>query len=192
MVKVVGLSGSPRRKGNTDLLLDSCLEGVEARGAEIAKIRLNELDIKGCQACNDCFSDGHCIYDDDMQYLYELLEKLDGLIIASPIFFSGLTSQTKAFIDRCQSLWARKYILDGPIGKEKRRLGAFLSVGARKEPRFQNAISSIKALFNAINVEYFGDLTFGGCDEKGAIKKHPTALEEARELGERTVLEFKS
>lgn len=191
MIRALGLSGSPRRGGNTDLLLDSCLEGVSTQGGEVTKRRLNDMEIRGCQACNDCFSDGNCIIDDDMQEIYTLLEELDILIIASPIFFSGLSSQTKAFVDRCQSLWARKHILHDPVGSGRRRLGAFLSVGARNVPKFDHAVSIVKAVFDSVNVEYFEALTIGGCDEKGAIKEHPTALDQGYDLGERIALECK-
>jgi len=188
MIKVVGISGSPRKGGNTDILLDNALEGAREAGGDVIKIRLNDLSMKGCQECGDCQTTGKCVLDDDMQKLYDLLEALDVLIIASPVFFSGLSSQTKMMIDRCQSLWARKYRLNRPIATEGKRRGVFLSVGGMKRSDFSGAISTIKVFFTSIDVEFIGALTYRGIDAKGKINDHLTALDEARSLGKELVL----
>lgn len=145
---------------------------------------LNDLHFQGCQECNGCFSTGKCVLDDEMNMIYELLEDLNVIIISSPIFFSGLTSQIKKMIDRCQCLWARKYLLSKPSGNGRKRFGAFLSVGGRKRSDFTGALSTVKVFFTTINVEFVASLTYSGIDEKGAIIDHPTALKEARKLGE--------
>jgi multimeric flavodoxin WrbA len=191
MVKVVGISGSPRKGGNSDILLDKALEGAREAGAEVLKIRLNDLSMKGCQECGACQKTGKCVLDDDMQKLYRLLEELDVLIIASPVFFSGLSSQTKMMIDRCQSLWARKYRLNNPIATDGRRRGAFLSVGGMKRSDFSGAISTIKVFFTSIDIKYMGELTFPGIDYKGQINDHPSALGEAHIFGKKLVLSDK-
>lgn len=187
MIKVVGISGSPRKGGNTDILLDKALEGAREAGGEVLKIRLNDLSMKGCQECGSCQTTGKCVLDDDMQKLYRLFEELDVLIIASPIFFSGLSSQTKMMIDRCQSIWARKYRLNNPMATDGKRQGAFLSVGGMKKSDFSGAISTIKVFFTSIDVRYMGELTFPGIDSKGEINDHPTALDEARTFGKKLV-----
>jgi multimeric flavodoxin WrbA len=188
MIKVVGISGSPRKGGNTDIVLDNALEGAREAGGDVIKIRLNDLSMKGCQECGDCLTTGKCVLDDDMQKLYDLLEALDVLIIASPVFFSGLSSQTKMMIDRCQSLWARKYRLNRPIATGGKRRGVFLSVGGMKKSDFSGAITTIKVFFTSIDVEFIGALTYPGIDAKGKINDHPTALDEARSLGKELVL----
>jgi multimeric flavodoxin WrbA len=187
MVLVIGLSGSPRREGNTETLLDSALEGAREEGAEAIKVPINELDMKGCQECMECLATGECVIDDDMRRIYELMEEADVLLVASPIFFSGLSSQVKMVIDRCQCIWARKYRLHRPLGDSKRRVGAFLSVGGRKRSDFSNAISVIKVFLINLDVEYAGELTFTGIDEKGSILDYPDLLRKARELGREMV-----
>lgn len=189
---MIGFSGSPRKGGNTDVLLDHALEGSRDAGARVQKVMLNDLHFRGCQECNDCFTTGKCILDDGMDTVYDLLKNLDVIFISSPIFFSGITSQTKRMIDRCQCLWARKYLLGRPSGNGKRRLGAFLSVGGRKRSDFTGALSTVKVFFTTINVEFAASLTYSGIDEKGAILNYPSALREARQLGEDLVKKAKA
>jgi len=92
-------------------------------------------------------------------------------------------------IDRCQALWARKYVLKKSPVKEKgttKRKGWFLSVaGSRGAKVFEGAILTVRYFFDALNVEYTGELTFRRIDAQGAIKKHPTALKEVFRAGQR-------
>ncbi len=189
-MKVLGLFGSPRRGGNTDLLLEEMLRGAQSQAAEIEKIFLSDWDISGCRECRRCETDGNCVIQDQMQKLYPKLLQADYIILASPIFFYGVTAQAKRMIDRCQALWARKYILKKTSVPEKsaRRKGWFLSVaGSRGAKVFQGAILTMRYFFDALNVEYAGGLIFRGIDGKGAIKKHPSALREAFQAGQRLV-----
>lgn len=186
---MLGLFGSPRRGGNSDLLLEEMLKGAQSQGAEIEKIFLSDLDISGCRECRSCEATGNCVVQDQMQEIYARLMEADYIILASPIFFYGVTAQAKRMIDRCQALWARKYILKkssvGEKAKAKRK-GWFLSVaGSRGVKVFEGAILTVKYFFDALNVEYAGELTFRKVDNKGAIKKHPSALKEAFEAGQR-------
>lgn len=189
-MKVLGLFGSPRRGGNTDLLLEEMLRGAQSQEAEIEKIFLSDWDISGCRECRRCEIDGNCVIPDQMQKLYPKLLQTDYIILASPIFFYGVTAQAKRMIDRCQVLWARKYILKKTSVQEEsaRRKGWFISVaGSRGEKVFQGAILTVRYFFDALNVEYAGELTFGRIDSRGAIKKHPSALKEAFQAGQRLV-----
>jgi len=107
------------------------------------------------------------------------------VILASPMFFYGVTSQAKALIDRCQALWARKHILKLTLPDGGRK-GAFIAVGATKGKRlFEGSILTVKYFFEAINVEYVDELLVRGVDARGEIKQHPTALSDAFELGRR-------
>ena len=190
-MKVLGLFGSPRRGGNTDLLLEEMLKGAQSQGAEIERIFLSDWDISGCRECRSCEATGNCVVQDQMQEIYPKLLKANHIILASPIFFYGVTAQAKRMIDRCQALWARKYVLKKSSLGEKGttpRKGWFLSVaGSRGAKVFEGAILTVKYFFDALNVEYAGELTFRRIDAKGAIKKHPSALREAFEAGQRLV-----
>lgn len=189
-MKVLGIAGSPRRGGNTDLLLEQAIAGAGNAGAETETILLREMDIAPCLHCDGCLKEGKCVIDDDMQLVYPKLREADRLVIASPMFFMGLTAQTKAMIDRCQALWALKYVLKQPVALNSggERKGFFLSVGGTGFSNlFQSAMPTIKSWFVVIEVKYAGELTFAKIDAKGAIKQHPTAMQDAFEAGKQLV-----
>ena len=186
-MKVLGIMGSPRIKGNTDLLLEEALKGAKSQGAEVEKIVVDKLEIAPCKEYLGCFKDGNCVIRDDMDEIYPKLLGADVVIIASPMFFYGVSSQTKALIDRCQALWARKHILKQSLPNGGRK-GAFIAVGATKGKRlFEGAILTVKYFFEAIGAEYADELLIRGVDARGEIKEHPIALSDAFELGKRVV-----
>jgi len=177
--------GSPRIKGNTDLLLDEALKGAQSQGAEIEKIVVDKLKIAPCKEYYGCLRDGDCVIRDDMDGIYPKLLEADRIVVASPIFFYGITAQVKALIDRCQAIWARKYVLKQNLS-DKERKGAFIAVGATKGKQlFDGSILVIKYFFKAIDVSYVDELFIRGVDKRGEIKDQPKALSEAFELGKR-------
>ncbi len=182
-MKVLGIQGSPRIKGNTDLLIEAALSGAEEKGAETEKIVVDKLKIQPCKEYYGCLIDGNCVIRDDMDQIYPKLTQADIIIMASPIFFYGITSQLKALIDRCQAIWARKYVLKQAVGRPGRKC-AFIGVGAtRGNQLFDGAILTIKYFCKAIDTEYAGELLIRGVDKRGEIKEHPTALQDAYSLG---------
>ena len=187
-MKVLGIMGSPRIKSNTDLLLDEALRGAKSQGAEVEKIVVDKLKISPCKEYLGCFRDGNCVIRDDMDAIYPKLLEADVVIMASPMFFYGLSAQAKALIDRCQALWARKHILKQSLPDGGRK-GAFIAVGATKGKKlFEGPILTVKYFFEAIGVAYAEELLIRGVDARGEIKEHPTALTEAYELGRKLVL----
>src|SRR5512135_2416002 len=128
-MKVLGILGSPRRGGNTEILLKAFLEGAAAGGAEVEEIRLRELKISPCMEIYHCFKDGTCPIKDDMLGLYDKLVAADVVVLASPIFFYNVSAQAKAMIDRTQALWSRRYVLKKELPGGQ---GVLLAVGATK------------------------------------------------------------
>ncbi len=184
-MRVLGIMGSPRIKGNTDLLLDEALRGAQSQGAEVEKIIVDKLQISPCREYYRCLRDGNCAIRDDMDDIYPKLLEADGVIVASPMFFYGLTSQVKALIDRSQALWVRRFILKQNLPDAVRK-GAFIAVGATKGQRlFDGAILTVKYFYQSIGVKYAAELLVRGVDKKGEIREHPTALSDAFELGRR-------
>ena len=184
-MKVLGIMGSPRIKGNADLLLEEALKGAQSQGADAEKLIVDKLKIAPCKEYLGCFKDGNCVIRDDMDTIYPKLLEAGVVIIASPIFFYGVTSQAKALIDRCQALWARKHILKQTLPDGVRK-GAFIAVGATQGKRlFEGVVLTVKYFFEAIGVEYADELLVRGVDVRGEIKQHPTALADAFELGKR-------
>ena len=189
-MKVLAILGSPRRGGNTELLLEETLKGAEAEGAEVERLRLTDYNIIPCKECLACYKDGNCIILDDMAKIYPKLLEADIILLASPIFFYGVTAWAKALIDRCQALWARKYQLKDPsYGKGgRKRKGFFISVGGTKgQKTFEGAILTAKYFFDVLNAEYAGELVLREVDAKGDVLKHPEALQQAFEAGKKLV-----
>lgn len=188
-MRVIGIAGSPRRGGNTDLLLAEVMKGAASKGAEVRTIVLNDLKITPCQHCDACFEAGQCKFQDDMQMVYKELEGADRVVLASPVHFMGVTAQAKAMIDRCQALWARKYILKRPpLGDKRERKGLFVSVGGMKLANlFEPSLATVKSWFKVLDIAYAGELLFSSVDEMGAIKNHPDALKQAFLAGQRLV-----
>jgi multimeric flavodoxin WrbA len=186
-VKILGIAGSPRRNGNTDLLLAEFLKGAVLKGAEVKTIHLNNLKIMGCLHCDSCFKEGKCKIQDDMQQIYVELEKADVIVLASPVQFSGPPAMVKAMIDRCQYLWARKYVLKiPPLSRNRIRKGFLISVGGtRMSDTFEPTLIIVKTWFHVLEIEYAGELLFAKVDEKDAILKQPEALQKAFEAGQK-------
>ncbi|MBS3918533.1 MAG: flavodoxin family protein [Deltaproteobacteria bacterium] len=192
-MKVLGIFGSPRRGGNTEVLLEEVLKGAEREGAKTDRIYLTDYAITPCKECHGCDQTGQCVILDDMEKIYPKLLESDIIFLASPIFFYGVTAWAKALIDRSQALWAKKYLLKDPsLGKEgRKRKGFFISVGATKGQKvFEGAILTAKYFFDTFNAEYAGELLFRGVDGKGDILKHPEALQQAFEVGRKLVKEM--
>ena len=187
MVTVLGIAGSPRKNGNTDMLLAEFTRGAASKGAVTKTVFLRDLQLSTCQHCDACLKAGICKIKDDMQGIYVDFQQADVIVLASPVQFTGVTAQMKAMIDRTQSLWAKKYVLKmPPLGDRRERKGFFISVGGRKVANlFDPMLVMIKTFFHIIDVKYAGELLFSGIDEKGAIAKHPNALKQAFEAGQR-------
>jgi len=186
MLKVVGIYGSPRKGGNTDLLLDSALKGCEERGNEVKRVYVRDLHIGGCAGCDGCAKNGVCIIKDDMQDIYTLIDDTDVIILSSPIFFYGVTSQLKALIDRSQAMWWRTRARKGSKKEEKNTAkgrGYLIAVGATKGKNlFECAKLTARYFFDALGMSFEGGCFFPGIESIGAIKKHPESLQQAYDL----------
>jgi NAD(P)H-dependent FMN reductase len=187
-LKVLGIAGSPRRDGNTDHLLRQVMAGASSSGVKTKTVVLSELNIAPCRHCDGCIKTGKCVVDDDMQWLHTDIRETEHIVLASPIFFMGVTAQTKAMIDRCQALWVIKYVLKLPvaINPYTERSGVFISVGGSKlRNLFEPAKATVKSWFTTLDIKYAGELVFSGVEESGSIRLHPTALKDALSIGQK-------
>jgi len=186
-VKILGICGSPRREGNTAVLLEEALKGAQESGAEVETIFLRDKSISPCLEIYGCKKDGQCVIKDDFQEVAEKMIRADALILASPIFFYTVSAHTKLLIDRCQSLWVKQYLLRLPIASGRpRRTGAFISVGATRGKRlFDGVTLTVRYFFDALDVDLWDTLLVRGVDEKGEIFDHPEEIQAAYELGRR-------
>ncbi len=184
MTLVVGLNGSPRRNGNSARLLDEALRSAQDAGATVIRFDLAFMDISLCKACEDCFVDGKCVIRDDMDDVYRALEEADAVIVASPIYFSGMSSYAKIAVDRCQALWARRKMLRSA---RKPGAGAMILSAAQPNARFDNAVSELRAFLIGIGLTPGEVLKVAGADGPSYSADHPDVLAQARELGRNLV-----
>lgn len=175
--------GSPRKGGNSDLLLDAFLSGVEAGGAAWEKISVCDLKIAPCAECLDCEVTGECVIADQMEEVYRGLREADRVVIAAPIFFYGLPAQAKALIDRCQALWYRQRLRANSSGDRERKGFALLVGATRGKNLFAGSLLTIRYFLQSVPACLSGSLVYWEIEAKGEILSRPEALEEARQAG---------
>ncbi len=180
-MKVIGICGSPRRGGNSEILLDIFLKCLEKKGFETKKFILNEMDFIPCQECENIRKDGRCKIQDDMQMLYPEIESADVIVVSSPIFFGSLSAQTKMMIDRFQCQWLGMNIFKSYTPKEKK--GYFICVEAGERDDFiENARSIIRNFFVTIGATYSGEVICKGVDKKGKIREKKECIEKINRI----------
>jgi len=165
------ITGSPRRGGNTDILLDRAEKSFNKHALSPKRVILSDMDILPCRACYRCVDSGRCVIKDDMHGLYNLLDLSNIIVIASPIFFGSVSAQIKIMADRMQSRWLNMK-QRGEIEKNKKKCGAIILCGARNdEGSFECAEKVIKMMFRVLGIEYCGSARASGVDEKKDILK---------------------
>ena len=179
-VSVLGIMGSPRKGGNTDLLVDEVLAGAGEGGAEVEKVSLSELNIAPCRACENCKREGKCIHQDDFENILEQMMKSDIWILATPVYWWGPTAQFKTFLDR----WYGYYNNSGFKGKRAITVVAFES---KKEETSRNVTGMFKDVFNYLGMELIKEVIAPGVYKKGDINNHPEKLAEAFRTGKDAV-----
>lgn len=132
MKNILIISSSPRRNGNSQLLCNQFMQGAQDKGYHVDMIRIMDQNIGFCRACDGCMRNGGtCILKDDMAGILDLYQKADVLVLATPVYFYGISAQMKTFIDRTYPIWqhlGRKdvyYIISAGLGEDivERSLG---------------------------------------------------------------------
>jgi multimeric flavodoxin WrbA len=186
--KVLGVLGSPCTDGNTAVLLDAVLEGAREAGAQVERIDVGDLRIDPCDGCGKCDTTGECFRTkDDMRAIYKKIREVDALVLASPIFFMGVSAQLKALIDRCQCFWIERFVLSRrPYEGKRHPKGLFVSTAGSPKPEvFEPAIHCVKALFIALDYSYAGEILLSNTDALDIAEKRKPIVERAREAGRR-------
>jgi multimeric flavodoxin WrbA len=186
MTTILAIYGSPRRKGNTALLLKQAVEGARESGALVEEIVLRDLKMSPCLEIYGCKETGRCVIQDDFQSLYDKLLGCQGLILASPVFFYTVSSLTKIMMDRCQSLWVKRYWIEKTAfgKKDYSKKGLFISAGATKGKRlFDGVLLTVRYFLDALDAELWKALLYRGLDSEGDVLKHPDYLQEAYAAG---------
>ncbi len=183
---------SPRKDGNTDLLLQSFVRGARESGADIKEIVLRQMSFSPCIECGGCNSTGRCVVKDDMQSIYPHLIHSDTIVLSAPVFFYGMNALAKAMVDRCQCLWAAKYLLGKPasIARGCKGSGMLLTLGGSTGTKnFDGILLTVKYFFDALDMDFIHHREYRKIDKKGAVLNHPSACSEAYELGKNLTAE---
>lgn len=177
--------GSPRKKGNSEILARTVAAELEGSGRETDFLYLNECSIISCQACGGCEKTGCCVIGkDDMASLYQRVEKAQNIVLVSPVYFYGLTAQLKGFVDRFQASWAKKYILKQRDLSRVDRRGYFIGCAATSGKRlFDGCLLTIKCYFDAIDVPYGGELLIRNVDTAGEVSDSLASMDKAKDFG---------
>lgn len=192
-IRVLGIAGSPRRQGNTEILLDRFLAAAAQAGGQTSKIVAAQLDLSACVSCGVCDRQGHCAMSDDFEGVNEQLVRSDVIAIATPLYFWNVPAQLKALIDRGQVQWHRKIAeqrtLAASAAGRSRRRGVLIAVGGHPRGYFEGTVRTVKSFFRLYETDYWGKLLRREIDGKGEINDHPEALQQAEALGRGVVTE---
>jgi multimeric flavodoxin WrbA len=175
-MKVVGIAGSPRLKGNSTYLLETALEVIQARGIETEKIILNQYKISPCQAHADCPRLKKCRVQDDAPWIIEKMVEADGLIIASPVYFWSFSAQVKSLLDRNFFLFTHDIQL---------KAGVFGLIAVQGSEGAENAIREMKKFAGwpgKTTQKFFTLKTSAGGEDKH-VKDNPEIVAKAERMG---------
>lgn len=175
MKKMLILVGSPRKNGNTRLLAQAFARGA-AEGYEVELLSVTDYLIHPCVGCNSCFTreGNRCFQEDGMQQLYPKIAEANALILASPVYFYGISAQLKTLVDRLHTPLRNTFAV--------KKLGLLLVAGATLPEVFDAIRVQYRLVLNFFGLEDLGSVCVSGVRELGEIKDHP-ALEEAYRLG---------
>ena len=176
-MKVLGIICSPRKGGNTQILVEEALTAAEECGAETTLITVSGKDIKPCDGCSSCLTKGKCHIEDDMQEIYPKLLETDGMIWGTPVYLYDVTAQAKILLDRtyCISM----------ANKLSNKVGGAISVASSMG---HGNVWNIFNAFFSMNHIFSADFVYGYARAKGEIRKDKHAMKAARELGKQVVL----
>ena len=183
IVKVLAINGSPRKKGNTQVLIDEAAKEIKKEGIEVKSISIADYDIRPCDGCEQCFKKPwDCPIKDDAVKVLKRMIAADGLLIGSPVYCGGVTAQLKALFDRS--------VIPYQNAEFKDKVGGALTVGGAKNGGQELTLLQIDTYFLMFDMivasaetGYYGGMATG--NEKGDVKKDKEGLEKARGVGRR-------
>jgi multimeric flavodoxin WrbA len=183
MKKVLGIVGSPRRNGNTHVLVSRILEGAQDSGASADILFLNDLNIRECDGCHACWKDKPCSKKDDMNDVYAKIVESDVLVLGTPVYWYGPTALMKAFIDRF-------VYFNTPKNRKKIKGKSAIIAVPFEEEDLQTAglvVEFFRKSLTYLGIELLGQVLVPGVTRRGEISKKTVPLEEGYELGKKSV-----
>lgn len=192
MLSVIGIAGSPRRGGNSTALLHAVLEGAAEAGAAADVIHLNDISFRGCQGCERCAPGGRCVVTDALTPVLSALRLADIWVLASPIYFDGVSGQMKTFFDRLHCFMME----DGeakPRLQGKRRAAIVVTSEAKPYDAYQTVVKSLAGYFSWMGS--FGEVEVvceGELGSVGAAAERPEVVAHAKALGRKLVEDLRA
>ena len=194
-MKIISINGSRRKKGNTELLIQSILKPLEQSGAEIESIFLGDYVIGACTGCEGCKNSWECVIKDDFQALIEMMDEADGVVLASPTYWYTVTSDMKRFIDRCYSLVQFPNTRSEWIGKYDGRGKPCVTAAVceqKEEVNMGNTLTLLTDFAKDIGLNVVDSVKALNCFEAGSIEKEKAALTAAESAGQRFLQQLKA
>ena len=182
---ILSLHLSPRRGGNSEVMLDTFNEGAAEAGAKTLKFSVAGRRVGPCVGCGSCDSTGQCVITDDLEELYPLLATARNVVVSTSIYFYDVPAQGKALIDRSQALWARRYTLKLEETVKSDGRGFLLALGATRGANLFLPVSlSVKYFFDALGLPTtFETLFFRQIEKMGDLSRRPEYLRQISEAG---------
>jgi multimeric flavodoxin WrbA len=183
MIKVLGVIGSPRKHGNTHILVSQLLDGAMADGADVSTVFLGDLRIKECDGCHVCWDGNPCCKDDDMPELYERIIESDVIVLGTPVYWYGPTALMKGFVDRL-------VYFNCPENRAKIRGKSAVIVVPFEDESYETSRPLEKFFEKSLaylEIKFAGKLIVPGVSAKGDVTKKPEKLQESFKLGQRLV-----
>jgi multimeric flavodoxin WrbA len=188
-MNILGISGSPTGGSSTDIIVNAVLEGASAEHVKTRFIRLNEKSIMPCQSCGDSPYPEYCFFHDDMDEIFGLMERSEGIILGSPIFFDSVSAQAKLFIDRTNCLRPVDFsvkeqtVFREPLFRGKK--GGIVMVGGDNGD-FDIAIRTARGFFIWAGIEIVFELRYiTKTLRPGEAAEDRETMEKARQCGQR-------
>jgi len=192
MKKILGIGGSPRKGGNSDILLKRLLKGAEEEGVSTEELQLREYQFQPCIGCERCRRDKRCTgLQDGMQLIYRKIREADGMVLLSPIYSYNVTALMKAFIDRLYSFYHFDDERPGHWHSQLEGQGrkAVIAVvgeqATREEGGMDLTLETMRRSVQALGYEVIDELPVLGIFHKGKVREYPQVLEHAEALGRR-------
>jgi multimeric flavodoxin WrbA len=181
--RVLGVVGSPRKKGNTHILVSKILEGAKEEGATIDILFLNDLRIRECDGCHTCWKGKQCSKKDDMNEIYSKIIESDIIVFGTPVYWYGPTALMKGFIDRF-------VYFNCPENRDKIR-GKSTALAVTYEEKSiktsQLVVSFFQKTFEYLEMNLVSKIIVPGVSRKGDIHKKKESLLKGHELGRRLI-----
>ena len=182
--RVLGIIGSPRRGGNTEILVDEVLRGAKEAGALVEKVTLSKLDINPCRGCDACTQTGQCVQKDDMAALLEQMERCQVWVLGTPIYWWGPTAQLKAFIDRWYGVKWGENQGEMFIG---RRAILVIPLGDTYAGSTRHTVGMFEDILAYLGIEHLDTIVASGVLDRGDVRKHPDVLAKAYQAGREAI-----